>query len=486
MKVFRKSKITIYVFFISILLLMMSCARNPVTGKSEFMLLSERDEIMLGQQSDAQVVQMYGVYDDPALAAYVDELGQKMAKISHRPHLKYEFKVMDSPVINAFAVPGGYIYITRGILSYLNNEAELAGVIGHEIGHVTARHSAQKYTEATLAQVGLGIGSMISEDFAQYAGLAAQGIGLLFLKFSRDDERQSDVLGVEYSTKVGYDSREMSNLFATLDKISHKEGQGGLPDWMSTHPNPADRVNDVRKEAVKVQKQLGSKDLKTDRDNFMAKVNGMVYGENPRQGYVENGMFYHPDMKFQFPVPNGWKVSNLPSQVQMASADQKGVIIFMLAATSTVIAASDQFIAKTKATVSDKRNQQINGLKALVMASEIADGSSVLRLQSYFIEKSGKVFEFHGLSDQSTFSGYQGVFTATMTGFKELRDKAKLNVQPNRIRINRTAKSGSFRQIMAGFGMPESEMEELALMNGVDLNDTIAKNTQLKTIVINR
>jgi predicted Zn-dependent protease len=409
-----------------------------------------------------------------------------MAKISHRPHLKYEFKVMDSPVINAFAVPGGYIYITRGILSHMNNEAELAGVIGHEIGHVTARHSAQKYTEATLAQVGLGIGSMISEDFAQYAGLAAQGIGLLFLKFSRDDERQSDVLGVEYSTKVGYDSREMSNLFATLDKMSHKEGQGGLPDWLSTHPNPADRVVDVRKEAVKVQKQLGSKDLKTDRENYMAKVNGMVYGENPRQGFVENGIFYHPDMKFQFPVPNGWKVSNLPSQVQMASADQKGFIIFTLAATSTVIAASDQFIAKTKATVSDKRNQQINGLKALVMASEIADASSVLRLQSYFIEKSGKVFEFHGLSDQSTFSGYQGVFTATMTGFKELRDKAKLNVQPNRIRINRTVKSGSFRQIMAGFGMPESEMEELALMNGVDLNDTIAKNTQLKTIVINR
>ena len=278
MKIFRRSNITIYIFLISVVCPMMSCARNPVTGKSEFMLLSERDEIMLGQQSDAQVVQMYGVYDDPALAAYVNELGQKMAKISHRPHLKYEFKVMDSPVINAFAVPGGYIYITRGILSYLNNEAELAGVIGHEIGHVTARHSAQKYTESTLAQLGLGIGSMISEDFAQYAGLAAQGIGLLFLKFSRDDERQADVLGVEYSTKTGYDSREMSNLFATLDKISHKEGQGGLPDWMSTHPNPADRVNDVRKEAVKVQKQQGSKNLKIDRENFMAKVNGMVYG----------------------------------------------------------------------------------------------------------------------------------------------------------------------------------------------------------------
>ena len=198
------------------------------------MLLSESDEIKMGEMTDASVIQMYGVYDDEKLAKYLNELGQKMAKISHRPNLKYEFKVMDSPVINAFAVPGGYVYITRGILAHLNNEAELAGVVGHEIGHITARHSAQKYSETYLANLGLGIGSMVSEDFAMFAGLAAQGLGLLFLKFSRDDERQSDVLGVEYSTKVGYDAREMANFFSTLDKMQGQSEQGGLPDWFST------------------------------------------------------------------------------------------------------------------------------------------------------------------------------------------------------------------------------------------------------------
>ena len=175
--------LSIFIFF--------SCARNPVTGKNEFMLLSENDEIKMGQQADKDVVATYGVYDDKTLAAYITQLGQSMVKISHRPNLTFEFKVMDSPVINAFAVPGGFVYITRGILAYLNNEAELAGVVGHEIGHVTARHSAQKYSEVSLAQIGLGVGSILSEEFAAYSGLAAQGLGLLFLRFSRDDERQT-------------------------------------------------------------------------------------------------------------------------------------------------------------------------------------------------------------------------------------------------------------------------------------------------------
>jgi predicted Zn-dependent protease len=216
MKIYTKKLLYIISTLVLCSSLFNSCARNPVTGKREFMLLSEGDEIKMGKQTDEQVIQMYGIYEDEKLKSYVDALGQKMAKISHRSHLNYEFKVMDSPVINAFAVPGGYVYVTRGILAHLNSEAELAGVIGHEIGHVAARHSAQKYSETYVANIGLGVGSMVSQDFANFAGLAAQGLGLLFLRFSRDDERQSDDLGVQYSTKVGYDAREMANFFATL------------------------------------------------------------------------------------------------------------------------------------------------------------------------------------------------------------------------------------------------------------------------------
>jgi len=459
-----------------------SCARNPVTGKQEFMLLSEGDEIKMGKEADAAVVQMYGIYDDEKLAKYIDDIGQKMAKISHRPQLKYEFKVMDSPVINAFAVPGGYVYVTRGILAYLNNEAELAGVVGHEIGHVTARHSAQKYSETYFANLGLGIGSMVSKDFAMFAGLAAQGLGLIFLRFSRDDERQSDVLGVEYSTKVGYDAREMSNFFGTLDKMQSNSEEGGLPDWFSTHPNPADRVVDVRKEAEKKQSELGQKDLKIDRDGYLKTINGLIFGENPRQGFVEKNMFYHPDLKFKFPVPADWKLNNLPTQVQMVDAEQKGIILFTLAGAASAKLAVDQFIEKTKAKVAKSEATKVNGLKARKVFSEIRDQSNVLRIQSYFIEMSGQVYVFHGFSSSGEFDNYQSTYTKTMMGFNKLKDKTKLNVKPDRVKVVKTKKAAKFRKVLDNLKVPEDERDNLVLLNGINLDDQVKANTQLKII----
>lgn len=459
-----------------------SCARNPVTGKQEFMLLTESDEIKMGQQTDASVIQMYGIYEDEKLAKYINDLGQKMAKISHRPHLKYEFKVMDNPVINAFAVPGGYIYVTRGILAHLNNEAELAGVVGHEIGHVTARHSAKKYSETYVANLGLGVGSMISKDFAMFAGLAAQGLGLLFLRFSRDDERQADVLGVEYSTKVGYDAREMANFFQTLDKMQSKSEQGGLPDWFSTHPDPADRIVDVRKEADKKQAELGKKDLKIGRDIYLNTINGLIFGKNPRQGFVENNVFYHPDLKFKFPVPSGWKLNNLPTQVQMIDAKEKGILLFTLAGTASAKTAADQFIEKTKAQVAKNEATKVNGLKARKVFSEISDRSNILRIQSYFIEMSGEVYVFHGFSSSSEFSNYQSTYTKTMMGFNRLKDKAKLNVKPDRVKVVKVKKAGTFKQVLDEFKVHEKEHQDIALLNGINLNDQVKINTQIKLI----
>ncbi|HQU61202.1 MAG TPA: M48 family metallopeptidase, partial [Saprospiraceae bacterium] len=218
-------KIAIVLFLIASL---QSCATNPVTGKSEFMLMSKNQEIALGQQSDPSIVASFGVYNNDEIQNFINEKGQEMAKVSHRPELKYEFKVLDSPVVNAFALPGGYVYFTRGILAHFNNEAEFAGVLGHEIGHITARHSAKQYSRQVLAQVGLVAGMVLSEDFRQYADVAQTGLGLLFLKYGRDAESQSDRLGVEYSTKIGYDAREMAEFFNTLKRLSDQSG-GGIP-----------------------------------------------------------------------------------------------------------------------------------------------------------------------------------------------------------------------------------------------------------------
>jgi predicted Zn-dependent protease len=471
---------------LSVLLIFVSCARNPVTGKQELMLLSEGDEIRMGQQADKDVVATYGIYEDKELTAYVDQLGQTLAKVSHRPYLKYEFKVMDSPVINAFAVPGGYIYVTRGILAYLNNEAELAGVLGHEIGHVTARHSAKKYSEISLAQLGLGIGSAVSEDFARYSGLAAQGLGLLFLKFSRDDEHQSDELGVQYSSSTGYDAREMANFFNTLDQMQQKSQQAGLPDWFSTHPNPADRVNDVRKQAEQLQAQQKLKDLKINRDVYQEKINGLIVGENPRQGFVENNMFYHPDMKFVFPLPAGWQVSNLPSQVQVVAPEQKAVIIFTLGSTSTSGAAADHFLNSSQAKAESRTTTNINGLTAVKLISTMADGQNILQIESMFVEKGGQVFVFHGFSNKSLFAGYRSAFALTMNGFKELSDRAKLNVKPDRIKIQQVKNRGSLKQILLQMGTKEADLENLALINGKRLDDIVESNSMIKTVIKGR
>jgi predicted Zn-dependent protease len=279
---------------VSALLLINSCAKNPVTGQRDFMLMSEGQEVAMGKQSDPEIVAYMGLYEDPTLQKFINEKGQQMASVSHRKNLKYEFKVVDSPVVNAFAVPGGYVYFTRGILAHFNNEAEFAGVLGHEIGHITARHSAKQYSNAMLAQIGLVAGSVLSPTFAQYADIAQQGLGLLFLKFGRDAESQSDKLGVEYSTKIGYDAEEMAGFFSTLDRMRKSSGGEEVPTFLSTHPDPADREKKVAKMADSWKNKVNASTLKVNRDSYLKMIDGLVYGEDPKQGFVENNMFYHP------------------------------------------------------------------------------------------------------------------------------------------------------------------------------------------------
>ena len=302
---------------LTIMVLIPSCAINPVTGKKQLMFMSEGQEVALGAQYHPTVVSTFGVYDSPQLQAFITEKGNEIGKISHRPNLEFHFKILDSTVVNAFAVPGGYVYFTRGILAQFNNEAELIGVLGHEIGHVTARHSASQQSKQQLGQLLLMGGMIASEKFREFGGYAMQGMQLLFLKFSRDNEHESDRLGVEYSSKIGYDAREMANFFNVLNKMSMESEQGGVPTFMSTHPDPGDRYNSVKSQAVQWQDSLNYTNWKVNGDSYLRMIDGMVYGEDPRQGFVESNIFYHPDMKFKFPVPTGWQLLNSPIQVQM-------------------------------------------------------------------------------------------------------------------------------------------------------------------------
>src|SRR5687768_597686 len=215
----------------AVLLLFNSCATNAVTGKKDVILASEGQELSMGQQADPEIVAQFGRYPNETLQKFINEKGQQMVAVSHRSNIKYEFKILDSPVINAFAVPGGYVYFTRGIMAHFNNEAEFAGVLGHEIGHITARHSVAQQRNAILGQIGLIGGMILAPELAQYGEVASQGLGLLLLKFGRDAERESDRLGVEYSSKINYDAQQMANFFNTLERKSSESGSGELPGF---------------------------------------------------------------------------------------------------------------------------------------------------------------------------------------------------------------------------------------------------------------
>jgi predicted Zn-dependent protease len=472
---------------VTLLLLLDSCAKNPVTGRRDFMLMSTDQEIAMGQQSDPEIQQFFGIYDDPKLQRFIEEKGQQMAAVSHRKDLQYHFKIVDSPVVNAFAVPGGYVYFTRGIMAHFNNEAEFAGVLGHEIGHITARHSAKQYSNAMLAQVGLAAGMIFAPELAQFGELAGQGVQLLFLKFGRDAERQSDKLGVEYSTKIGYDAEEMAGFFATLDRLREDAGQEAIPNFLSTHPNPADRERSVSKMAKEWKAKEG-KTLQVNEDSYLRMIDGLIYGEDPKQGFVENNVFYHPELKFQFSIPTQWAVQNTPQAVQMASQDGKAIMMLTLGKGNSLEDAAQAMLQNYGLTVVESKRDQVNGLPALLLVADQSaqqqqgqQGQS-LRVLSYLIQYGENIYMMIGASRPNDFNSYARVFQNSMGSFNVLRDQTKINKQPERIRVREVPQSGSLAQAFRSMKVEESRMSELAILNGLHLEDQVARGKLLKVI----
>ena len=452
--------------------------------------MSESQEIAMGQQSDPSIVAQFGLYQDETLQSFIDEKGQEMAVVSHRPNLKYEFKILDSPVINAFAVPGGYVYFTRGIMAHFNNEAEFAGVLGHEIGHITARHSVKQYTNSMLAQLGLIAGIIIKPEFAQYLDVASQGLQLLFLKFGRDDESQSDQLGVEYSTRVNYDAHEMAGFFETLNRLSGGP-EGRIPTFMSTHPDPADREVKVRQMAGEWQTELGKNrsNLKVNRNSYLQMLEGLVYGEDPRQGYVEGNVFYHPELRFQYPIPAGWRTNNTPIQVQMAPEDGKALMVLRLSQEQTLATAAQKAAEQLKMNVIQSQQTRINGLEAIVTTADQqldpntpAQQQTPVRIRSGYIKYDGLIYELHGLSATADFPTYEGLIDGTISGFKELNDAAKINKKPERIALKTVQSNMSLGAFFNQNGVPQDRHEEFAVLNSMTLDAQVSKGTMIKLI----
>lgn len=483
------NKLVLFTAFLMLPLLLNDCAKNPVTGKKQVTLMSAAQEQALGDQSDPQIVASYGLYEDADMQSFINKKGQQMGLVSHRPDLKFTFRILDSPVVNAFALPGGYVYFTRGIMAHFNNEAEFAGVLGHEIGHITARHSAQQYTKQVLGNIGLMAGVVVSPTFRQFAEQASQGLSLMFLKFGRDDESESDQLGVEYSTKIGYDAHQMADFFQTLNRLQAQAG-ASIPDFLSTHPNPTDRYGKVHNAADEWQVNYPQA-KKVNSEAFLRLIDGMIYGEDPKQGFVENSKFYHPELKFEFPVPINWVLQNAPTVVQITPSDGKAMIQFSLSQAASRKAAGDEIIEQAGLDVIERQeNAQVSGFPATVMLSDQtpkdpntgqATGDPI-RILSYFIEYGDFIYTFHGMATQADFNSYSGTFKQTMTKFRQLTDQAKLNKQPKKIKIVKVQQGGTLQSVLTSFGAKQSDLESIAILNGMELGQNVTSGMFIKTI----
>ena len=466
---------------VGLLALAAACTKDYVTGKRTFSLVSESQEISMGAEADPQIVAEYGLYDDDGLADFIEDLGQRIARVSHRPQLDYTFRVLDSPVVNAFALPGGYCYVTRGILAHFNSEDELAGVMGHEVGHVVARHSAESMSRQQLAGLGLGLGAIVSETFAQYVELAGTGVGLLFLSFGRDQESESDRLGVEYSTKLGYDANRMADFFGTLAALSG-DARESIPSFMSTHPDPGDREVKVAQLTSEWQQEVNYQPLNKDPDDYLRMIDGLVYGDDPRQGFVEGDAFYHPQMKFQFPIPAGWDVLNTPSTVRLADSERSVMVLLRLGAESTAAAEADAFVAESGVTVLGREAITVNGFPAQAVQSSAISQEQELGILSYFIEKDGAVFVFHGYTLAVQYDAHVASLRLVMGGFQAVEDTRILDKKPRRVRIKPAPQDGDMASVLTALGADASEHKELAILNGRDLSERVGKGTLIKVV----
>jgi predicted Zn-dependent protease len=458
-----------------------SCARNPVTGKSELSLISESQEIQMGQEASKEVAQSIGLYKDQAVQSYFAGLGKRMAAESERPNLPWEFHVVDDASVNAFAIPGGFIYVTRGLMTSINDEAELATVLGHEIGHVTHRHSVQQISKAQLAQLGLGIGSILSSDIAKFGQLASAGLSVLFLKYSRDAENQADEAGFRYALKENYDVRRMTKVFETLDRISQAGGGGKLPEWLATHPSPGNRIEHIEKMLDTVT--IDPSSVKTNREAYLRRIQGMTFGEDPRQGYFEGSHFYHPGMRFQLSFPEGWKTQNLPQAVVGLSPNQDAVVQLGLAGNASPSDAARQFLSQQGVQGGQASTSSINGFPATTSEFQAQTQEGAIQGLVSFISFGGSTFGIMGYTPAGKLGTYGDEFERTIRSFSELRDQSKLNVQPAKMELVKLNRDMTLEQFNAQY--PSTiPIEQLAIINEVEDPASVLPSGQLVKRVV--
>lgn len=467
-------------------LVISACATNPVTGKKEISLMSEAQEIEIGQQLDQEVRREMGIYQDRELQQYVEDIGLRLARNSHRPNLPWQFAIVDVAAVNAFALPGGYIYLTRGILPYLDNEAELAGVLGHEIGHVTARHAAQAYTRATGASLGLLLGGIFLPQIRPFGQLAETGLGLLFLKYSRGDEIEADRVGAQYAAQTGWDPAAVPEFLTTLSRIDEATDRKGVPNWLSTHPQPEDRVQKVQ-QTVEQLRASGHDRRVTEREEYLRRIDGLVFGDNPEEGVVRGVAFLHPQLRLALTFPQGWEVNNGKTQVV---AQQPGAEVYMLLqlVEQPRGRSIDQIAARDMQNAGFRQVQgggtDLNGLDAYVGTYQgSVQGLGRVLSRAAHIAHGRNVYVLAGLAQAAAYERVENDFVATIRSFRPLSRAEADDIRPNTIDLYVARPGDTWQSIAAREGGGLVKASTLAIMNNHAVNDQPRPGERLKIVV---
>jgi predicted Zn-dependent protease len=462
---------------LGVVMLAGACATNPVTGQRELSLISQSQEIEMGKQASQADLQRVGRYEGAEVQALVTRIGQQIAATSERPNLPWEFHVLDDAAVNAFAYPGGFIFVTRGLMAHLNSEAELAEVIGHEIGHVTAKHTVAAMSKQQVAQIGLVGASILSPTVAKYGDVLGSGAGLLFLKFGRDDELQADALGFGYSLAQGYDVREAPKVFQTLGRLG---GTGGrIPQWQSTHPDPGNRVQAAEQRVAALPSGALAK-TRVNRESYLRLLNGMVFGENPRLGYFRGPRFLHPDLRFEFTFPTGWKTANMPDAVVAGSPDN-GAQVQLVPGQGTPAQTLQAFLGQQGIQVGQTAQTTIHGIPAVIASFQAQTERGALTGLAASLSHQNTTYLLLGIASSQVASQRQGEIELAIRSFKPLNDPNLINVQPARVEVITLPQAMTGAQFLQRFPstIPESQV---LIMNGIDATTTLPRGQVMKRV----
>jgi len=451
--------------------LLSACATNPVTGKQDFMMISEEQEINLGKKYHQEILKQYKLYDDPELQAYVTALGEELAEKSHRNNLFYHFHVIDSPIVNAFALPGGYIYVSRGILAYMNSESELAGLLGHELGHVTARHSAKAISKQQLTGIlataaVIATGNRAAGDLSSILGSAVTS------GYGRQAELESDRLGAQYLAAVGYDPNDMIDVIGILKDQEEFEKQRAKEEdreprayhgVFATHPR-----NDVRLQAVIEAAKAEQIEITRsgNRDEFIKRLDGMVFAEGEAQGVTRGNKFYHNQLDFTVTFPEQWRIDNRPSSLLSTSATNDSIILMGM----------DDLNYKEEPDDYLRRNYpDVEQLQPISTNSGLKGYAGVVKLKTPYGKKDSRVATvFQGKRAFVLISSHKSKtrlpgneFFNTVKSVRNLTSSERELAKGQRIRIVNAKAGDTFAKLAAQSTLPNYAEAQLRLLNGM-------------------